>query len=205
MPSDLDRNRLARRSLLRVLGVGLLASSGACAPPGRGERPRRSRRGSAGAKEVPEGGVKPGPVAAPRPPRSAAAPRPPRPVALEGSAPPRPAAPTTPGPKVEPPPRTASAALRARPGPPPTAPTPVPPARVASPSAAASACPGDIDAGSAQMRKVLQYEAAADGDKHCSSCLQFLPETGKEPCGRCKLFTGPVMKSGYCLSFAPAA
>jgi hypothetical protein len=96
-------------------------------------------------------------------------------------------------------------------------PAPTPAAAASKPStkpdetAAAAApaggkgCDGEIDATSANLRKTLQYvENSKIEGKQCKNCAQWIKPEGDNACGGCKLFTGPVQPSGYCLSWAAA-
>jgi hypothetical protein len=57
------------------------------------------------------------------------------------------------------------------------------------------------------MRTSMKYKDTPDGDKSCSSCIQFVP--GKTPAdkGGCKIFPGDteVSPKGFCVAWAKKA
>ena len=68
---------------------------------------------------------------------------------------------------------------------------------------AADDCSSGIDDTSKKLRSTLQYvEKSVTEGKQCNNCLQYVAPEGGKACGGCKLFTGPVQPSGYCLSWA---
>lgn len=56
----------------------------------------------------------------------------------------------------------------------------------------------------AAVRTSLKYQDKPNGDKHCATCLQFIP--GKTPTDRggCKLYPGDteISPNGYCVAWA---
>jgi hypothetical protein len=53
-------------------------------------------------------------------------------------------------------------------------------------------------------RKKLGYvKASPIADSQCQNCNLYLPPKEDAPCGRCMLFKGPVLASGYCTYWAP--
>ena len=64
-------------------------------------------------------------------------------------------------------------------------------------------CGAAIDATSKNLRTTLQYvEKSQIAEKNCGNCLQYVAPAAGKTCGGCKLFTGPVQPTGYCLSWA---
>ena len=67
----------------------------------------------------------------------------------------------------------------------------------------ASACEGyaSLSPEELQVRQSLQYvDPSPIADQTCSNCLQYVaPAEGV--CGGCKLFAGPVLASGHCISW----
>ncbi|MDR3414479.1 MAG: high-potential iron-sulfur protein [Formivibrio sp.] len=57
------------------------------------------------------------------------------------------------------------------------------------------------------MRSALKYQIKPQGDKSCSTCLQFIPGASANKLGACKLFPGDteVSPQGYCLAWAKKA
>ena len=54
------------------------------------------------------------------------------------------------------------------------------------------------------LRKAMKYKDTPEGDKKCSSCLQFVPGKGPKDLGGCKIFAGDteVSPNGYCTAWA---
>ena len=78
---------------------------------------------------------------------------------------------------------------------------------VAPADVAACDCPdcpcGKPDEISAKLRVTLQYvERSTSPGKRCDNCLQYIRPSEARACGGCKIFTGPVVPAGYCLSWA---
>jgi hypothetical protein len=55
------------------------------------------------------------------------------------------------------------------------------------------------------MRTTMKYKDSPEGDKSCSSCVQFVPASGDV--GGCKIFPGDteVSAKGYCVAYAKKA
>jgi hypothetical protein len=70
-------------------------------------------------------------------------------------------------------------------------------------AAAAPACEAeDTDAGSASMRKALEYSSPSKTvGKTCSICA-FYAATAPN-CGKCQIINGPVSNGAVCSSWAP--
>jgi hypothetical protein len=59
----------------------------------------------------------------------------------------------------------------------------------------------------AGLRAALKYQAKPEGDKSCSSCMQFVPGASAKSLGSCKVMPGDTEKSpqGYCTAWAKKA
>ncbi|HZV55499.1 MAG TPA: high-potential iron-sulfur protein [Rhodocyclaceae bacterium] len=56
----------------------------------------------------------------------------------------------------------------------------------------------------ATMRASLKYQDKPEGDKHCATCLQFIPGKTAKDKGGCKLMPGDseISPQGYCVAWA---
>ncbi len=54
------------------------------------------------------------------------------------------------------------------------------------------------------MRAAMKYKDAPDGEKRCSTCMQFVPGKTANDKGGCKLFPGDteVSPNGSCVAWA---
>jgi hypothetical protein len=54
------------------------------------------------------------------------------------------------------------------------------------------------------MRAAMKYKDSPEGDKSCSSCMQFVPGKSATDAGGCKIFPGDteVSPKGYCVAWA---
>lgn len=57
------------------------------------------------------------------------------------------------------------------------------------------------------MRKAMKYKDTPEGDKKCSTCMQFVPGKTASDLGGCKIFAGDteVSPNGYCSAWAKKA
>jgi hypothetical protein len=55
----------------------------------------------------------------------------------------------------------------------------------------------------AAMRTAMKYQDKPNGDKHCASCLQFVPGKTPKALGGCKVFPGDteISPQGYCVAW----
>jgi hypothetical protein len=55
----------------------------------------------------------------------------------------------------------------------------------------------------ASMRTSLKYQDKPDGDKMCSTCMQFVPGKTPTALGGCNVMTGDteISPKGYCLAY----
>ena len=55
----------------------------------------------------------------------------------------------------------------------------------------------------AAMRTALKYQDKPEGDKSCSSCLQFVPGPSAQGPGGCKIMPGDteISPQGYCAAW----
>ena len=53
------------------------------------------------------------------------------------------------------------------------------------------------------LRKAMKYQDKPEGDKKCSTCLQFVPGKTAKDLGGCKIFPGDteVSPEGYCTAW----
>lgn len=55
-----------------------------------------------------------------------------------------------------------------------------------------------------EVRTTLGYvDQTTDPAKPCVRCTQYVPATGGDHCGGCKIMKGPIHPNGYCKAFAP--
>jgi hypothetical protein len=56
----------------------------------------------------------------------------------------------------------------------------------------------------AAMRTSLKYQDKPNGDKHCATCMQFIPGKTPKDLGGCKLYPGDteISPNGYCVAWA---
>ena len=54
------------------------------------------------------------------------------------------------------------------------------------------------------LRKAMKYQDKPEGDKKCSTCLQFVPGKTASDLGGCKVFAGDteISPNGYCTAWA---
>lgn len=54
------------------------------------------------------------------------------------------------------------------------------------------------------LRKAMKYQDKPEGDKKCSTCLQFVPGKTPKDLGGCKIFAGDteISPDGYCTAWA---
>lgn len=54
------------------------------------------------------------------------------------------------------------------------------------------------------MRSAMKYKDSPEGEKNCSSCVQFVPGKSAKDMGGCKIFPGDteVSPKGYCVAWA---
>ena len=59
----------------------------------------------------------------------------------------------------------------------------------------------------ASMRTALKYQAKPEGDKSCSSCMQFVPGKSAKDLGSCKIMPGDteISPQGYCVGWVKKA
>lgn len=57
------------------------------------------------------------------------------------------------------------------------------------------------------MRAAMKYKDTPEGDKNCSTCVQFVPGKSPADAGGCKIFPGDteVSPKGYCVAWAKKA
>lgn len=57
------------------------------------------------------------------------------------------------------------------------------------------------------MRKAMKYQEKPEGEKKCSTCMQFVPGKKASDLGGCKIFAGDteVSPNGYCGAWAKKA
>lgn len=55
----------------------------------------------------------------------------------------------------------------------------------------------------AAMRTSLKYQDKPEGDKHCATCMQFIPGKTPKDLGGCKLMPGDteISPTGYCVAW----
>jgi hypothetical protein len=56
----------------------------------------------------------------------------------------------------------------------------------------------------AAMRTSMKYQGKPNGDKHCATCMQFVPGKTPKDLGGCKIFAGDteISPQGYCVAWA---
>ncbi len=56
----------------------------------------------------------------------------------------------------------------------------------------------------AAMRTSMKYQNKPNGDKQCSTCMQFIPGKTPKDLGGCKIFPGDteISPKGYCVAWA---
>jgi hypothetical protein len=56
----------------------------------------------------------------------------------------------------------------------------------------------------AAMRTSMKYQDKPSGDKHCATCMQFIPGKTPKALGGCKIFPGDteIAPNGYCVAWA---
>ena len=54
------------------------------------------------------------------------------------------------------------------------------------------------------MRTAMKYQDQPNGDKHCATCMQFVPGKTAKDLGGCKIFPGDteISPNGYCVAWA---
>lgn len=57
------------------------------------------------------------------------------------------------------------------------------------------------------LRKAMKYQDKPEGDKKCSTCMQFVPGKTAKDLGGCKIFAGDteVAPEGYCTAWVKKA
>ena len=57
------------------------------------------------------------------------------------------------------------------------------------------------------LRKAMKYQDKPEGDKKCSTCMQFVPGKTANDLGGCKVFAGDteISPNGYCTAWAKKA
>ena len=64
--------------------------------------------------------------------------------------------------------------------------------------------PGNLSQDELTVRSTLGYvDKTSDPAKPCVRCVQYIPATGGDHCGGCKIMKGPIHPNGYCRAFAP--
>jgi len=55
----------------------------------------------------------------------------------------------------------------------------------------------------AAMRASMKYQDKPNGDKHCATCIQFVPGKNPTALGGCKIFPGDteISPQGYCVAW----
>jgi High potential iron-sulfur protein/TAT (twin-arginine translocation) pathway signal sequence len=55
----------------------------------------------------------------------------------------------------------------------------------------------------AAMRASMKYQDKPNGDKHCATCMQFIPGKTPKDLGGCKIFPGDteISPKGYCVAW----
>jgi hypothetical protein len=72
-----------------------------------------------------------------------------------------------------------------------------------APAPTACADTSGLTAEELQARTALVYaDLAADPNKSCTTCQQYVAPAQKDACGGCKLLRGPIHPKGYCKAFA---
>jgi len=53
------------------------------------------------------------------------------------------------------------------------------------------------------LRTALKYQGKPEGDKHCATCLQFIPGKTAKAAGGCKVIPGDteISPEGYCTAW----
>ena len=56
----------------------------------------------------------------------------------------------------------------------------------------------------AGMRAAMKYQNKPNGEKHCATCMQFIPGKTPTALGGCKIFPGDteISPQGYCVAWA---
>ena len=54
------------------------------------------------------------------------------------------------------------------------------------------------------LRTAMKYKDSPEGDKKCSTCMQFIPGKTPKDLGGCKVFAGDteISPNGYCAAWA---
>lgn len=57
------------------------------------------------------------------------------------------------------------------------------------------------------LRKAMKYQDKPEGDKKCSTCMQFVPGKSATDLGGCKVFAGDteISPNGYCSAWVKKA
>lgn len=57
------------------------------------------------------------------------------------------------------------------------------------------------------LRKAMKYQDKPEGDKKCSTCMQFVPGKTANDLGGCKVFAGDteISPNGYCTAWVKKA
>lgn len=57
------------------------------------------------------------------------------------------------------------------------------------------------------LRTAMKYKDTPEGDKKCSTCMQFVPGKTAKELGGCKVFAGDteISPNGYCAAWAKKA
>jgi predicted adenine nucleotide alpha hydrolase (AANH) superfamily ATPase len=57
------------------------------------------------------------------------------------------------------------------------------------------------------LRKAMKYQDQPEGDKKCSTCMQFVPGKTASDLGGCKVFAGDteISPNGYCSAWVKKA
>lgn len=55
----------------------------------------------------------------------------------------------------------------------------------------------------ASMRAAMKYQDKPNGEKHCGTCMQFIPGKTATALGGCKIFPGDteISPQGYCVAW----
>lgn len=55
----------------------------------------------------------------------------------------------------------------------------------------------------AAMRASMKYQDKPNGEKHCATCIQFVPGKNPKGLGGCKIFPGDteISPQGYCVAW----
>jgi hypothetical protein len=61
-----------------------------------------------------------------------------------------------------------------------------------------------VAATNANMRASLKYQDKPNGEKHCATCMQFVPGKTEKNKGGCKVMPGDteISSQGYCTAWA---